>query len=185
MPQIETSRLLLRPIEVQDFDRWCDMMRVEANAAFVGGKQSPALVWRAMMTQIGAWQASGISMFSILDKRTGEWLGRAGPWFPHGWPGPEVGWALHRDAWGKGYATEASAAGMDYAFDVLGWDRVIHSIDPANVASARLAERLGSKLIGLQQLPDPFAEAVSNQWGQSQADWQQNRKQFELLLRAQ
>src|SRR3546814_17538372 len=61
------------------------------------------------------------------------------------WPGNEVGWTFHRDAWGKGYATEAATAAMDYAFDTLGWDRVIHCIDPDNLASQRVALRLGSQ----------------------------------------
>ncbi|MGO4333335.1 GNAT family N-acetyltransferase [Labrys sp. KB_33_2] len=39
----------------------------------------------------------------------GQWVGRVGPWQPEGWPGTEIGWALYRSHWGKGYATEAAA----------------------------------------------------------------------------
>jgi hypothetical protein len=86
---------------------------------------------------------TGVCFFSIIEKETGQWIGRIGPWFPHQWPGTEVGWSLHRDAMGKGYALEASVAAMDYAVDVLGWDDIIHTIDPGNVASAKLAGTAG------------------------------------------
>ena len=49
---------------------------------------------------------------------------------------------------GKGYALEAAVATIDYAFDLLGWDNVIHTIDPDNAASIRLLERLGFKVEG-------------------------------------
>jgi hypothetical protein len=106
--------------------------------------KTPAEVWRILMTCAGAWSLTGVCFFSIIEKETGQWIGRIGPWFPHQWPGTEVGWSLHRDAMGKGYALEAAVASMDYAVDVLGWDDIIHTIDPGNVASAKLAERLGS-----------------------------------------
>ena len=44
-----------------------------------------------------------------------------GPWSPEGWPGTEVGWSFLREAGGKGYATEAATAAIDWAFDALGW----------------------------------------------------------------
>ena len=84
-------------------------------------------------------------MFSVIEKASGRWVGRLGPWQPEGWPGTEVGWGLARDAWGKGYATEGAAAAIDWAFDALGWDDVIHCIDPGNAAlgPGRRAPRLG------------------------------------------
>jgi len=102
-------------------------------------------------------------------------MGRIGPWQPHGWPGTEVGWSLHRDATGKGYAVEAAVASMDYAFDVLGWTQVIHCIDPDNLASARVAAVLGSKNLGPGRLPEPFQDATVDLWGQSRDDWAVNR----------
>ena len=111
---------------------------------FIGGVQTPAMVWRTMCAVAGAWTINGFSMFSVLEKASGRWIGRLGPWMPIGWPGTEVGWALAREAWGKGYAVEGAAAAMDWAFDGLGWSDVIHAIDPANTRSANVARRLGS-----------------------------------------
>ena len=110
-----------------------------------------------------------------IDRATGEWLGQAGPWQPEGWPGTEVGWSFKRSAWGRGYASEAAAATIDWAFDHLGWTEVIHTIGPANVASQALARRLGSTLLGPGRLPDPYAEVPVEIWGQSREQWRARR----------
>ena len=72
-----------------------------------------------------------------------------------------MGWSLHRDATGKGYAVEAAAATMDYAFEVLGWDDVIHCIAPENLLSAAVATRLGSRNRGPGVLPEPLQTSPS------------------------
>ncbi len=126
-----------------------------------------------LMTMIGAWHAYGFAMFSVIEKDTGRWVGRLGPWMPEGWPGPEVGWGIIRDCWGKGYATEGSEAATDWAFDNLGWTEVIHSIDPANVASQAVARKLGSRNRGPGALPPPFEHARVDIWGQSLDEWRQ------------
>ena len=174
-PTLETARLILRPTAMEDFDRWCDFQSDAETTRFIGGPQSPAQVWRTMMTVAGAWALTGQSFFSVIEKETGQWMGRIGPWSPHQWPGTEVGWSLHRDAMGKGYALEAAVATMDYAVDVLGWTDIIHTIDPANLASAKIAERLGSTNRGPGRLPVPFETARVDVWGQTAEQWRVNR----------
>lgn len=170
-PVLETERLTLRPIAIEDFPRWADMMADPEAAKFLGGPQPAAVAWRGFMSMAGAWSLTGISMFSLIERDTGLWLGRIGPWTPHGWPGTEVGWGLHPDAQGKGYGVEAAAATLDYAFDVLGWTDVIHCIDPDNAPSQRLAERLGSRNLGPTQMPPPYQDLPMDRWGQSREDW--------------
>lgn len=174
-PRLETDRLILRPTHLDDFPRWCEMMADETAARFVGGVQSPPEVWRGLMSMAGAWSLTGVAMFSVIEKASGQWVGRLGPWQPHGWPGCEIGWGLHPDAWGKGYALEGARAAMDYAFDVLGWEAVIHCIDPDNRPSEKLAERLGSRLQGPGRMPPPFAHVPINIWGQSREAWRTHR----------
>ncbi|HEY0925058.1 GNAT family N-acetyltransferase [Brevundimonas sp.] len=170
-PVLQTERLTLRPIAMEDFPRWAEMMADPEASRFLGGVQPAATAWRGFMTMAGAWSLTGVSMFSVVERDTGLWLGRIGPWRPHGWPGDEVGWGLHPDAQGKGYGVEAATAALDYAFDVLGWEDVIHCIDPDNTPSQRLAERLGSRNLGPTRLPPPFHELTVDAWGQSRADW--------------
>ncbi|WP_418887137.1 GNAT family N-acetyltransferase [Hyphomonas oceanitis] len=173
-PTIETERLILRPPRAEDFDSWCAFHADEDVMRHLGGVQGPELTWRSMCAMTGAWTIEGFSMFSVIEKATGEWVGRLGPWRPYGWPGTEVGWGLVRSAWGKGYASEGAAAAMDYAVDILGWDEVIHTIDPANAGSIRVAERLGSRVLRQATLPAPLILTL-DAYGQSADEWRARR----------
>ncbi|AQR60693.1 GNAT family N-acetyltransferase [Brevundimonas sp. LM2] len=177
-PTLETERLILRPTAMADFERWADFQGDAETTRFIGGPKSPAEVWRVMMSVAGAWALTGESFFSVIEKDSGRWIGRIGPWTPHQWPGREVGWSLHRDATGRGYALEAAVATMDYAFDVLGWEDAIHSIDPGNQASQALAARLGSVNRGPGRLPPPYEDATVDLWGQTRSEWAVNRRRF-------
>lgn len=170
-PTLETSRLILRPPEAQDLDGFAEMMADEEAARFVGGVMPRSTVWRTLCTLTGAWSISGYSMWSVIEKSSGDWIGRLGPWYPDGWPGREVGWGLTRSAWGKGYATEGAAAALDYVFGTLGWDEVIHCIDDANTGSVKVAKRLGSALRGTANGPAPYEDLVWDIYGQTAEQW--------------
>jgi RimJ/RimL family protein N-acetyltransferase len=171
MLQLQTDRLILRPPRLEDFDAWAAFMDDEEAARFVGGRQPRAIAWRAFMCMCGAWSMTGAAMFSVIEKATGKWVGRLGPWNPEGWPAPEVGWGITREHWGKGYASEGAAAAMDYAFDVLGWEHVIHCIDPRNLGSIGVAKKLGSVLQGRVKMPPPYDAVDIDAWGQSREAW--------------
>lgn len=173
--QIETPRLILRPPRAEDLDAWAEMMTDEIAAKFIGGVMPRSVTWRALMTMIGSWHSMGFAMFSVIEKSSGRWVGRLGPWMPEGWPGPEVGWAISRDCWGRGYATEGAAVATDWAFDNLGWTNVIHSIAPDNIASQEVAKKLGSRNLGRGKLPAPFQDSVIDIWGQSREEWRAYR----------
>lgn len=169
-PTLETERLILRPPAAEDFEAWAAFHADSEVARFLGGPLSRAMAWRALCTMAGSWVISGFAMFSAIEKSSGRWVGRVGPWMPEGWPGTEVGWGLAREAWGKGFAVEAATAAIDWAFENLGWTEVIHAIDPANAASRRVAERLGSRLLRRDILPEPIGMPVDI-WGQTLEEW--------------
>ncbi len=169
-PRIETDRLLLRMPEEADFPHIAAMMSDEETARFIGGVQDEAIAWRGFCTLLGHWQLRGYGFFSVVDRATGEWLGRVGPWYPHLWPQPEIGWTIKRQAWGKGYAHEAAAACMDFVFDRLGWSEVIHLIDDGNLASQGVARKLGSGFKGRRGEVAGFGVTVDI-WEQTVADW--------------
>lgn len=174
-PRLETERLILRPQQMEDFPRWAEFMADPEATRYLGGVQAPSPAWRGFMSMAGAWSLTGVAMFSVIEKSSGLWMGRIGPWQPQDWPGTEVGWGLHTDAQGKGYAYEAAVATIDYAFDVLGWTEVIHCIDPDNQPSARLAERLGSYNQGPTRMPSPYDHIAVDRWGQSRDEWRERR----------
>jgi RimJ/RimL family protein N-acetyltransferase len=168
---IEPARLVLRVPTLDDLDRWTEMMADPTAAKFIGGTVSKPVTWRILMQVIGAWHATGVSMFSVVEKERGVWIGRIGPWQPLGWPGTEVGWGLHPDAWGKGYAIEAATATIDYAFDAFGWTEVVHCINPTNTSSQAVAKRLGSRVLRQAKLPAPFDYELVDVWGQTRDEW--------------
>ncbi len=174
-PVLETERLILRAPLAEDFEAWAAFCADEETMRFIGGQQDRAGAWRVMCVAAGAWTVRGFSMFSVIEKATGRWVGRLGPWRPEGWPGTEVGWGIARDAWGKGYATEGATAAIDWAFDVLGWDEVIHTIEPANVNSQKVAERLGSRILRQATLPAPLHTHLDC-WGQTRDEWRARRR---------
>jgi RimJ/RimL family protein N-acetyltransferase len=173
--RLETDRLILRPTLSEDLPAWTAMMQDPETCRFIGGVQPPSLAWRGFMAMFGAWRATGFGMFSVLERDSGRWIGRCGPWSPPEWPGTEVGYSFAREVWGRGYATEAAAAATDWAVEVLGWDDIIQTIDPANVPSQKVAIRLGATKRGPGRLPAPHQDAAVEIWGQSAAQWRARR----------
>ena len=171
MDRIETERLLLRPPLREDLDGWARLMEDPESSQFIGGPVPRGAAWRGLTSMAGSWALMGFGMFSVVEKATGEWIGRIGPWQPDGWPGTEIGWGLVKSAWGKGYATEGAAATIDWAFGSLGWSEIIHCIDPRNRESIAVAERLGSSNRGPGTLPAPFDGMPVDIWGQSKQQW--------------
>ena len=173
--RIETERLVLRLPRIEDFDRYAEMLGDEETARFIGGHLPRPAAWRRFLQMPGAWMVQGFGMFSIVDRDSGRYLGQAGPWRPDGWPGNEIGWTFHRDAWGHGYATEAARAALDWAFEHLGWDEAIHCIDPGNASSQRVAQRLGSRNRGPGKMPPPYEDHATDIWGQTRGEWRRMR----------
>lgn len=177
-PRIETQRLVLRVPRIEDFERYAELQAHEQATRYIGGQMERHAAWRRFLQMPGAWAVQGFAMFSVIEKDSGLWQGQLGPWQPDGWPGTEIGYALHPDAWGKGYAIEAAVAAVDWAFASLGWSEIIHCIDPANAASQKVALRLGSSNRGPGRLPEPLHDHPIDVWGQTRAEWAENRKRF-------
>ena len=96
---IETPRLILREVDPEaDFEAWADCFSdLEVMAGLGGGPgMSRAQAWRHMATVIGHQSIHGYSFYSVIEKASGDWVGRVGHWNPEGWPEPEVGWTIHR-----------------------------------------------------------------------------------------
>ena len=171
--KIVTERLVLRKIDPErDFEAWAETMADAGTVRYLGSEPKSRLEsWIHLASNVGHWTIRGYGMFSLEHRESGEWIGRVGPWNPVGWPEPEVGWTLSPRHRGQGYATEAGRAAIDFAFETLGWPRVIHCILEGNEASIAVAERLGSqRLEVLQGLPGITSEPVLV-FGQSREEW--------------
>ena len=167
-PRLETARLILRPPVEEDLDGWASLDADARAVRFIGGLRTRNQAWMDMATAAGMWSLRGCGLFSVIEKDTGLWVGRVGPWLPEGAIGTEIGWAISPTTWGKGYATEAARAAMAWAFNHLRWAEVIHCIDAPNTASIAVAERLGSAWLRVAREADGKEIQV---YGQSRDTW--------------
>lgn len=172
--EVLTERLLLRPPRGEDFPAWAAFAADPVAMEFLGGVQPAPVAWRAFLSAVGGWHVQGFGIFSVIERDSGEWVGRLGPIEPLGWPGTEVGWGIASSRWGRGYGTEGAAAAIDFAVERLGWSEVIHCIEDDNLASIRVAQKLGSRRLRTARLPPPN-EVGLVVWGQSAADWRARR----------
>ena len=151
--RLETERLILRWFREDDLDDMCRVSSDPEVMRFIGGQVLTRHdCWRQMASYMGHWYFFGCGVWAVQEKTAGTFVGRIGFMTPPTWPGFELGWTLARDSWGKGYATEGARRALAYAFTEMNRDHVISCIAPANVASARVAERLGEKVEGKTEL---------------------------------
>lgn len=142
---LETKRLLLRMFTKDDLDDYCIMCADPEVMRFMGEGRplSRTDTWRHIAIFLGTWQLRGYGTWALEDKATRQFLGRVGYIHPEGWPGIELSWALARPFWGRGLATEAAQACLNYGFSTFGFTRVVSLIHPENHRSIAVAERLG------------------------------------------
>ena len=81
-PVLFTRNLILRPLNGDDFESWAAFHSDEETMRYIGGPQSRFVAWRSLCTMAGAWAVRGFSMFSMIERATGRWVGRTGPWQP-------------------------------------------------------------------------------------------------------
>lgn len=155
---IETERLLLRLPVSGDAPAVAELLADPSVMRFLGGETVP----REHVSQVvekwrRRWEQNGMGPFMIERREDGRFLGRAGilVWDARTWrhatlsdagpyAQPELGWALVRAEWGNGYATEAARAVRDWARGERGVGRLVSLIVAENVASQRIAQRLGA-----------------------------------------
>jgi ribosomal-protein-alanine N-acetyltransferase len=141
---LETERLLLREHEPEDIDVFCAMEMDPDVRRFVGGRprtrEEAAQKFRKMRSK------SRLPFCAIVYKAEGKYIGRGGL---HPMPGgaPGLGFYIARAYWGRGFATEAARAFVEYGFRELKVPRIISSVEVGNAASSRVLVKLGFKLV--------------------------------------
>jgi RimJ/RimL family protein N-acetyltransferase len=143
---IETERLLLRDWRPQDAAPFAALNADPEVTRFLRGPMTRADSDELLARIRAHWDEHGFGLYALEVKGSGAFAGFAGlaipSFLPEVLPAVEVGWRLAREHWGNGYATDAARASMAHGFAELGLRQVISIIDPANVASVRVAERL-------------------------------------------
>ena len=145
MTSLETERLWLRPFRDADLEAYAAIVADPETMTFMGGPRDRARAWSDIAWCLGHWSLRGYGLWAAEEKASGALVGRIGLLNPEGWPGLEVGWLVARSHWGRGLATEGGRASLTHAFEALGAEHVISLIRPANIASIRVAQKLGER----------------------------------------
>jgi [ribosomal protein S5]-alanine N-acetyltransferase len=155
--RLETPRLVLRRLSSDDVDSLAPYMADPEVMRYMGGRtMTPEETAARIERFVEIFEVDGIGQFAVERREDGLVLGRCGilnweidPWRPVARAETdeptetEIGYLLGRPHWGRGYATEAATAVRDYALSELGEERLIALIQDGNVASKRVAEKLG------------------------------------------
>jgi RimJ/RimL family protein N-acetyltransferase len=150
IPTLETTRLILRPYRLEDFDAYAAMWSSPTVVRFIGGRPfSREIAWSRFLRQIGLWHHLGFGVFALEETATGAFAGEAGfhdlkrDLTPSLEGTMEAGWALTPSMQGRGLAEEAMRAAIGWARRHGPRDRLTAIIAPENRASLRVAEKLG------------------------------------------
>ena len=146
----ETPRLVLRRHAAADFPAYLEMCADPAMSRYSGRNPSGSEeAWMRLLRQAGHWSLLGYGFVAVEEKGSGRFVGEAGlgdfkrrlgPAFDDS---PEAGWAIAPWAHGRGYATEAAAAALEWIEHAFAIERTVCLIHAENAASIRVAEKLG------------------------------------------
>jgi RimJ/RimL family protein N-acetyltransferase len=148
---VETERLLLRVPELADAEAlmgilW-DPEVVEQRQVTL--REPPGgldLALKNINSMLRQWERCGYGQWSVVEKATGQLIGCVGFYHPERpWPGVDLGWAVHRSRWGRGYATEAATVALGWVWRSTQIDRIVSLIAPDDRRSIRIATKIGER----------------------------------------
>ena len=148
IPEIVTSRLRLRAHRIEDFPASAAMWGDREIATYIGGRPlSEEETWARFLRYSGHWTVMGFGYWLVEEQATGAFVGEVGfaDWKREIQPSiqgiPELGWVFAKRAQGKGYATEAALAAIEWSRANLPSPSICCLIHPENVASIRVADK--------------------------------------------
>lgn len=148
VPVLTTARLVLRAFTPDDLDELA-VIHAEESFWWYPRRQGMTVAETAdfLSRMLERYESDGFGIEALIDRASGAMIGWAGLAVPHFLPqilpAVEVGWRLSGPFHGRGLATEAGAAALEFGFTTGGLERIVSIYEPDNVASGRVMERLG------------------------------------------
>lgn len=142
----ETDRLFLRKMNETDVDAVFAMRSDEEIMRFIRPIQTQKKETESWIKLISSrWESEKLGFCAIIEKSTKSFAGWCGLWRLNETGETEIGYALLKEFWGKGYAVEAAAAFLKYGFEELNLEKIVAVADPVNRNSRRVMELIGMK----------------------------------------
>jgi RimJ/RimL family protein N-acetyltransferase len=147
IPEIETNRLRLRAFTPDDLDAlYLVFGDPEVMTYITGGKpRTKEATLAGLLRTIEGWQNRGFGLWAVAEKDSGHVIGYCGLIFLDETTEIELAYGLAKSSWGKGFATEAARASLRYGFEELKLERIVAVVNPQNIPSQRVLEKLGMK----------------------------------------
>lgn len=142
---VTTQRLNLRMFDESDAPALLAVLKGEDVLKYFPPGPPPSLDLAQRMIQrvLGAWKELGYGLWAVESSSSGEFLGRAGLQHIEETDEIEVDFIIDRRHWGRGLATEAGMAALDFGFGQMGFQRVVGIVHVDNLASRRVLEKIG------------------------------------------
>jgi len=141
-PRLETDRLALTPMTMDDVDAYLGLHSDPDVIAFLG-EMDRALAVARLEKDERQWETFGYGLFKLTARDDGRFLGRVGLRYWPQFDETEVGWTLRREEWGHGFATEGADAIATWGFREHQVPYLTSNIEPRNKRSIAVAQRLG------------------------------------------
>jgi RimJ/RimL family protein N-acetyltransferase len=145
---LETARLRLRPLRASDLTFLVGLWTDPEVTRHMGGPRNPEELARGFGEASEDPEAEKLDLWPVEERQSGRLVGHCGllPKLVEGKEETELVYVIAAADWGRGYATEIASALRDQAFGPLGLHRLIALIHPENLASEKVARRLGMRL---------------------------------------
>lgn len=145
IPTLVTPRLCLRPWAIEDAGALHAILQEKDLLRYFPNTVPPSLerVQWYIDHQLQHWQERGCGHWAVAGQEAGALLGWVGLEYLPELDETEVAYLLSTRAWGKGLATEAAQAAVNFGFDRAGLARIIGLVHPENAASIRVLEKCG------------------------------------------
>jgi len=153
--KMETTRLLLRELNLEDFDALHEILSDPQTMRHYPAPFGEEQTRRWIMRNMERYQQLGFGLWAVVLKETGELIGDCGITMQniHGNICPELGYHISKDHWRKGYASEAARACMDFIFENMSFNKVYSYMKYTNAASYGVALKNGMSFI--EEYDDP------------------------------
>jgi RimJ/RimL family protein N-acetyltransferase len=147
IPILRTARLQMVAPQPRHFEAFAVLHADVETMRHVGHGQPLDRVeaWLHLAMLIGHWDMRGYGIWIVEQSGSGDMVGRVGLFQPADWDEPELNWMIAPALRGQGLALEAGQAARDFAFGTLGFPSLISLVRPGNMASRRVALKLGAE----------------------------------------